>query len=104
MMKSPFYHLQHPEELFEHFHNKVHHAFVVFGFAIIGMLRGASNIFMQTSASWQRGGFLNQDFWQQNPTNANIMYALFGNGLPGSTAYTRLWSTSCVPTNVKYLT
>ncbi len=30
------------------------------------------------------------------------MYALFGDWTPGDTAYTRLWTTSCVPTSVVY--
>ena len=99
-MKSPFHHIKHPEWLFEHFHNKIHHAFAVFALAIIGMLWGASHLLTPASASWQWGWFITSDFWDQNPTNANIMYALFGNGTPGSTAYTRLWDSSCVPTNV----
>ncbi len=31
------------------------------------------------------------------------MYALFGDGTPGSTAYTRLWDSSCIPSTVTYL-
>lgn len=102
-MKLPFHHIKHPEWLFDYFHEKIHYAFVVFTLAMIGMLWGTSNILTATSASWQWWGFLNSDFWQQNPTNANIMYALFGNGTPGSTAYTRLWNASCIPTNVQAL-
>lgn len=92
--------MKHPEWLFDHFHKKIHHAFVVFGLAIIGMLWGTSNILTHTVASWQWGGFLTPDFWDQNPSNANIMYAFFGDGTAGSTAYTKLWDSSCVPTNV----
>ncbi len=99
-MKSPLHHLKHPEWLFEYFHNKIHHAFVIFGLAIVGMLWGASNILTSTSASRQWWWFITSDFWGQNPSDANIMYALFGDWTPGSTAYTKLWNTSCVPTNV----
>ena len=105
-MKSPFHfilglpgHLKHPEWLFEHFHNNIHHAFVVFSLAIIGMLWGASHILTPTSASWQWWGFLTSDFWDQSPSDANITYALFGDGSAWSTAYTRLWNSSCIPTN-----
>jgi len=99
-MKSPLHHLKHPEWLFDYFHNKIHHAFVVFGLAMIGMLWGASNILITTSASWQWWWFLNSDFWQQSPSDGNIKYALFGDGTPNSTAYTRLRDSSCVPTTV----
>ncbi len=99
-MKSPLHHLKHPEWFFEYFHQKIHHAFVVFWLAIIGMLRGASHIFMITSAARQRWGFITSDFRDQNPTSENITYALFWDGTPGSTAYTRLRDSSCVPTNV----
>ena len=99
-MKSPFHHIKHPESLIENFHKKIHHAFAIIALAIIGMLRWASNILSQTSASWQWWGFLTNDFWDQSPTNANIMYALFGDGTPGATAYTRLWTGSCIPTNI----
>lgn len=109
-MKSPFHfirdlhgHLKHPESLFEHFHNNVHHAFAVFTLAIVWMLWGASQILTITSASRQRGWFLTSDFWDQSPSNANIMYAVFGNGTTGATAYTRLWTNSCVPTTVTTL-
>jgi len=103
-MKSPLHHLKHPERLFEHFHNNVHHALVIFALAITGMLRGASNILTPTSANWQWWGFLTSDFWEQNPSNENIAYTLFGDGTPGDTAYTRLRDTSCTPTNVVRLT
>lgn len=103
MIKSPIHHISHPEWFFDYFHQKVHHAFLVFGLAIIGMLWGASNILSITSASWQWWGFLSSDFWQQNPTNANVMYALFGDGTPSSTAYTRLWDSSCIPTDLQIL-
>ncbi len=102
-MKSPLHHIKHPEWFFEYFHQNVHHAFGVFGLAILGMLWGASNILTSTSASRQWWGFITPDFRDQNPTNENIKYALFGDGTPGSTAYTRLWDSSCVPSNVVYL-
>ena len=102
-MKSPLHHLKHPELLFDHFHKKIHHAFVIFGLAIMGMLWWASHILTPTSASWQRWGFLTSEFWQQNPSNANIMYAVFGDSTPWSTAYTRLWTTSCIPTTIQVL-
>jgi len=65
------------------------------------MLRGVSHILTPTSASRQWGGFITSDFRDQNPSQANIMYALFGDGTPGDTAYTRLRTGSCVPTNVQ---
>jgi|GEM_PF-2271785 len=51
-MKSPFHHIRNADKVFEHFHRKIHHAFAIFALAIIGMLRGASNILSHTSASW----------------------------------------------------
>ncbi len=103
MMKSPFHHIRHAQELFDHFHRNVHHAFVIFVLAMIGMLRWVSHILTPTSASRQRWGFITSDFRDQNPTNENITYALFGDGTPGSTAYTRLRDSSCIPTNVQIL-
>lgn len=70
---------------------------------MIGMLWGASNILTTTSASRQWWWFITSDFWDQNPSQWNIKYALFGDGTPWSTAYTRVWNTSCVPTNVVVL-
>lgn len=101
-MKSPFHHIKHPEPFFEYLHTKIHYAFLVFALAIIGMLWWTSNILTQTSASWQWWGFITSDFWDQGPTDGNIKYALFGNGSAGATAYTRLWSSSCIPSNVIY--
>ena len=102
-MKSRFHHIRQPERLFEHFHTKLHHAFAIFALAIIGMLWGASNILTHTSASRQWWGFITSDFWDQNPTNANIMYALFWDGTPGNTAYTKLRDSSCIANNVVLL-
>lgn len=102
-MKSPLHHIKNPEWLFEYFHQKIHHAFVFFLLAIVGMLWGASNIFTPTSANRQWWGFITHDFWEQNPSTENIRYALFGDWMPWSTAYTRLRDSSCVPTNVVYL-
>ena len=110
LMKSPFHfilglpgHIRHADKLFDHFHRKLHHAFMVFGLAIIGMLRGASHIMTPASATRQRWGFMTSDFRDQSPSNANIMYALFGDGTPGSTAYTRLRNSSCIPTTITNL-
>ncbi len=103
MMKSPFHHIRHAQELFDHFHKNVHHAFFIFVLAMIGMLRGVSHILTPTSASRQRWGFITSDFRDQHPTNENITYALFGDGTPGSTAYTRLRDSSCIPTSVQYI-
>ena len=103
LMKSPFHHLRYPEQLFDHFHQNLHHAFALFALAIIWMLRGASHILTPTSASRQWWGFITSDFRDQHPSSGNITYALFGDGTPGSTAYTRLRSSSCVPTNVQVL-
>ncbi len=100
---SPLHHLQHPEWLFEYFHQKVHHAFGIFILAIIGMLRGTSNILSQASAWRQRWGFLNSEFRQQSPNTWNIIYALFGDWSPWSTAYTRLWGSNCIPSTIKVL-
>ncbi len=102
-MKSPLHHLKHPEWLFDYFHKKIHHAFGIFGLSILWMLWGASNILTITSANWQWWGFITYDFWEQNPTNENIMYTLFGDGTPWATAYTRLWDTSCVATTIRTL-
>jgi hypothetical protein len=52
-MKSPFHHIKHAPELFDHFHRNLHHAFAVFTLAMIGMLWGVSHILTPTSASWQ---------------------------------------------------
>ena len=46
---------------------------------------------------------MTNDFREQTPSTGNIMYAFFGDGTAGSTAYTRLWSSSCVPTSMVYL-
>jgi hypothetical protein len=54
-------------------------------------------------ANWMWGNFLNQDFWNQQANTGNILYATFGDGTPGSTPYTRLWTTSCMPNNVQVL-
>ena len=103
-MKLPFHHIRNAHSTFEHFHRNMHHAFVLIFWAIIGMLRGVSHIVpLQLHASRQWWGFITSDFWEQSPTHNNIKYALFGDGTPWSTAYTRTWSTSCIPTTVQYL-
>ncbi len=102
-MKSPFHHIRHAHKTFEHFHKNLHHAFVIFTLAIIGMLWWASHILTPSTANRQWWGFITSDFWEQHPSNANIIYALFGDGTPGATAYTRTRSSSCIPTSVQYV-
>ena len=43
-MKSPFRHIKHAHKTFDHFHKNLHHAFVIIVAAMIGMLRGASQL------------------------------------------------------------
>lgn len=56
-----------------------------------------------TQASRQRGNFLNAEFRSSVPNTWNIIYSLRGDGTPGSTAYTRTWTWSCMATNVVVL-
>ena len=58
---------------------------------------------MKSQANWQRWAFLNADFRSQSPTTGNIIYALFGDGTTWSTAYTRNWTGSCIPTSIQHL-
>jgi len=103
MMKSPFYHIRHAHKTFDHFHQNLHHAFVLIVGAMIGMLWWASHILMPSTANRQWGWFVTNDFREQNPSDNNIKYALFGDGTPGATAYTRLRESSCIPTSVQTL-
>ena len=80
---------------------------VVFAsFALIGLVLIASIALSISSvqANWTRGSFLNQEFRNQQPSTGNILYSLFGDGTPGATPYTRLWTVYqprcklCLPT------
>ncbi len=103
-MKLPFHYIRHAQKTFDHFHRNMHHAFVIIVWAIIGMLRWASHLFLPTHATRQRWGFITSDFRYQSPSQWNIKYALFGDGTPWSTAYTNIWNSSCIPTNpIQYI-
>lgn len=95
-MKSPFYHVRHAHKTFEHFHKNLHHAFVIFVLAMVGMLWWASHILTPTSANWQWGGFITSDFRSQSNDNDNLIYSLFGANA-GDTTYTRLRDSTCFP-------
>lgn len=57
------------------------------------------------SASWNNNGFLQESFWNDNPSNTEIINALYGDQ---STAYSPIWSggNTCNPNamSVVYLT
>lgn len=54
----------------------------------------------QAEAARSRGNWLDANFRASNPSDGNIIYALYGNGQAGDTAYTKHWTGSCIPTNV----
>jgi len=45
-----------------------------------------------TQAGWQPGDFLNQNFWENYDSTGNIIAALYGDGTPNSSPYSRFWT------------
>ena len=54
----------------------------------------------KVNAARSRGNWLDANFRASNPSDGNILYALYGDGTPGSTVYTKHRTGSCIPTNV----
>ncbi len=42
-------------------------------------------------SSWDNDNFLDDSFWSQNPTDTNIVCALYGANSQDQTAYTTTW-------------
>ena len=82
---------------------RIHHILGIFGVIILGIVATFAMRSASVQASWMWGNFVSQDFRNQWPSNGNILYAFFGDGTPGSTPYTRLWTESCIPTTVQVL-
>jgi hypothetical protein len=55
------------------------------------------------NASWNQWSLINNDFWATNPTNTQIVSALFGAGTPlVKTSYTKIWDNySCSSVSVQ---
>lgn len=55
------------------------------------------------SAWWNADLWINNSFWEQNPSNWNIITALFGNWYPWSSPYNRYWTWFCLPNKITYV-
>lgn len=55
------------------------------------------------NAWWNADMWINNSFREQNPSDWNIIAALFGNWYPTSSPYNRYWDGFCLPNKVTYV-
>lgn len=55
------------------------------------------------NAWWNADMWINNSFREQNPSDGNIIAALFGNWYPWSSPYNRYWSGFCLPNKITYV-
>lgn len=55
------------------------------------------------NAWWNADMWITNSFREQNPSDWNIIAALFGNWYPNSSPYNRYWGSFCLPNKVTYV-
>ena len=55
------------------------------------------------NAWWNADMWINNSFREQNPSNWNVIAALFGNWYPWSSPYNRYWNDFCLPNKITYV-
>ena len=55
------------------------------------------------NAWWNADMWINNSFREQNPSDWNIIAALFGNWYPNSSPYNRYWDDFCLPNKITYV-
>ncbi len=74
--------------------------FTLLGIVAVGLLANFGLNTKNVEATWSPGDWINQSFWDWNPSDGNIIYALYGDGTPWSSPYNQYWTNGCLPTNV----